>query len=90
MSITVSAPTVPPSFQAMPPEHARPPAAGARGGRTVPPSPRWLGTGRAGGGGGRAGGGGANSDAAITSWVEAHFTTETIGGQTVYDLTSPK
>ncbi|MGA3148933.1 MAG: glycosyltransferase family 39 protein [Acidimicrobiales bacterium] len=42
------------------------------------------------GGGAPGGGGGANSDAAITSWVEAHFTTRSIGGQTVYDLTSPK
>ena len=39
------------------------------------------------GGGGP--GGRANSDAAITSWVEAHFAKVTIGGQTVYDLTSP-
>ncbi len=41
------------------------------------------------GGGGMGGPGGqANSDSAITSWVEAHFTARTIGGQTVYDLTS--
>jgi hypothetical protein len=33
-------------------------------------------------------GGNATSDAAITSWVEAHFPHTTIGGQTVYDLTS--
>jgi 4-amino-4-deoxy-L-arabinose transferase-like glycosyltransferase len=39
-------------------------------------------------GGGGGPGGNANSDAAITSWVEAHFTARTIGGQTVYDLTS--
>jgi hypothetical protein len=38
------------------------------------------------GGGGP--GGAGNSDAAITSWVEAHFTDKTIGGQTVYDLTA--
>ncbi len=51
----------------------------------------------AGGGGapGAAGGAGGpggvrNSDSAITAWVEAHFTAKTIGGQTVYDLTSPK
>ena len=44
-----------------------------------------------GGGGGMAGpGGGGNSDAAITSWVKSHFTAETIGGQTVYDLADPK
>jgi 4-amino-4-deoxy-L-arabinose transferase-like glycosyltransferase len=34
--------------------------------------------------------GGAGSDAAqITSWVEAHFTAKTVGGQAVYDLTAP-
>jgi len=34
--------------------------------------------------------GGAGSDAAqITSWVEAHFTATTVGGQAVYDLTAP-
>jgi 4-amino-4-deoxy-L-arabinose transferase-like glycosyltransferase len=43
-----------------------------------------------GSGGGGGPGGGTNSDSAITSWVEAHFTSSTIGGQTVYDLTSPK
>ncbi len=45
------------------------------------------------GGGGAAGGGPggtSNSDSAITSWVEAHFTATTVGGQTVYDLTAPK
>ncbi len=44
------------------------------------------GTGGMGGGGGP--GGQGNSDAAITSWVKAHFATRTIGGQTVYDLTT--
>jgi len=39
------------------------------------------------GSGGGGPGGRANSDAAITSWVEAHFAKVTIGGQTVYDLT---
>ena len=58
------------------------------------------GTGGAGGPGGTGGasapgglggpGGVRNSDSAITKWVEAHFTAKTIGGQTVYDLTSPK
>jgi len=43
-----------------------------------------------GGGGGPGGGGSGNSDSAITTWVEAHFTAKTIGGQTVYDLTPPK
>ncbi len=43
-----------------------------------------------GSGGGGGPGGSTNSDSAITSWVEAHFTAKTIGGQTVYDLTSTK
>jgi hypothetical protein len=42
----------------------------------------------AGSSGGVGGGGDNNADSAITSWVEAHFKAETIGGQTVYDLTS--
>jgi 4-amino-4-deoxy-L-arabinose transferase-like glycosyltransferase len=33
-------------------------------------------------------GGGTASQ--ITAWVEAHFTAKTVGGTTVYDLTSPK
>jgi 4-amino-4-deoxy-L-arabinose transferase-like glycosyltransferase len=45
----------------------------------------------AGGGAGIGGGGGAggSSDDAsqITSWVESHFTSETVGGVTVYNLT---
>ncbi len=40
-------------------------------------------------GGGGGPGGTTNSDSAITSWVESHFTATTIGGQTVYDLSSP-
>jgi 4-amino-4-deoxy-L-arabinose transferase-like glycosyltransferase len=44
----------------------------------------------AGGGGLPGRGGSGNSDSAITSWVEAHFTAKTIGGQTVYDLTVAK
>ncbi len=46
-----------------------------------------------GGSGGAAGGpgGAGGSDASqITAWVEAHFTAKTVGGTTVYDLTSPK
>ena len=41
-------------------------------------------------GGGRFGaGGGTSSDSSqITSWVEAHFTSETVGGVTVYNMTS--
>ncbi len=34
-------------------------------------------------------GGNASTSSAITSWVESHFTSTTIGGETVYDLTSP-
>jgi hypothetical protein len=33
-------------------------------------------------------GGGAGSSSAITSWVKAHYKAVTIGGQTLYDLTS--
>ena len=40
-------------------------------------------------GGGAGGPGGGSSTSAITSWVEAHYRVETIGGQTVYDLTQP-
>jgi 4-amino-4-deoxy-L-arabinose transferase-like glycosyltransferase len=43
------------------------------------------------GGGGFGGAGGGSSDASqITAWVESHFTSKTVGGTTVYDLTSPK
>ena len=43
------------------------------------------------GGGGAGGPGGTtNSESAITSWVKAHFTAETVGGETIYDLTSSK
>ena len=42
----------------------------------------------AGGFGGGAGGpGGGSSTSAISSWVKAHYRAETIGSQTVYDLT---
>ena len=33
-------------------------------------------------------GGGSGTSAQITSWVKAHFTAKTVGGMTVYDLTS--
>jgi 4-amino-4-deoxy-L-arabinose transferase-like glycosyltransferase len=33
--------------------------------------------------------GGGQGSSAIASWVAAHFTKETVGGQTVYDLTKP-
>jgi hypothetical protein len=47
--------------------------------------------GRGAGGLGRAGGaGGTRTDAAqISAWVDAHFTAETVGGITVYNLTVP-
>jgi hypothetical protein len=37
-------------------------------------------------GGGGPGGGSSTSE--ITSWVKAHYRSETIGGETVYDLTT--
>ncbi|HEY3758628.1 MAG TPA: glycosyltransferase family 39 protein [Solirubrobacteraceae bacterium] len=39
-------------------------------------------------GGGGPGGGGSSS--VIATWVKAHYTAQTIGGQTVYDLTQAK
>ena len=40
-------------------------------------------------GGGPGGAGGSSNDASqITSWVESHFTAKTVGGVTVYDLSS--
>ncbi len=39
-------------------------------------------------GGGGFGGGGTSGSTAIVSWVESHFTATTIGGTTVYDLTT--
>jgi hypothetical protein len=33
--------------------------------------------------------GGGRGSSAIASWVAAHFTKETVGGQTVYNLTQP-
>ena len=35
-------------------------------------------------------GGSSGDSAQITSWVEAHFTAQTVGAMTVYDLTAPK
>jgi 4-amino-4-deoxy-L-arabinose transferase-like glycosyltransferase len=40
----------------------------------------------AGGGGGGPGGNSGGTTSAITAWVRAHFSSETIGGVTVYDL----
>ncbi len=48
--------------------------------------------GRGGPGGGqlgRGGPGGGSTTSSITSWVKAHYRSETIGSQTVYDLTRP-
>ena len=44
--------------------------------------------GAAGPGGGGTGQGSASDATQITQWVESHFTARTIGGTTVYDLTS--
>ena len=33
--------------------------------------------------------GGGRGSSTITSWVAAHFKKETVGGETVYDLTQP-
>jgi hypothetical protein len=41
-----------------------------------------------GGFGGGFGGGGSSTSSAISSWVSANFTSQTVGGVTVYDLTS--
>jgi hypothetical protein len=34
--------------------------------------------------------GGGGSTGQIQEWVAAHYTAKTVGGETVYDLTSPK
>jgi len=39
--------------------------------------------------GGGPGGGSSSTSSAIASWVESHFTSTTVGGVTLYDLTSP-
>jgi 4-amino-4-deoxy-L-arabinose transferase-like glycosyltransferase len=50
----------------------------------------YIASGGGGGGGFGAGGpGGGSSTSSITTWVKAHYRAETIGGQTVYDLTQP-
>ena len=48
----------------------------------------FVASGTGGGAGGPGGGSGYGSQ--ITSWVEKHFTARTVGGMTVYDLTSAK
>jgi hypothetical protein len=48
------------------------------------------GAGGFGGFGGAGGPGGGSTDAAqISAWVQAHFTAQTVGGMTVYNLTAP-
>jgi 4-amino-4-deoxy-L-arabinose transferase-like glycosyltransferase len=43
-----------------------------------------------GGFGGVGGSGGGSTDAAqISAWVQAHFTAETVGGMTIYNITTP-
>jgi 4-amino-4-deoxy-L-arabinose transferase-like glycosyltransferase len=42
------------------------------------------------GGSGGGPGGGSSASSAIASWVAAHFTSTTVGGVTVYDLTAPR
>ena len=42
----------------------------------------------AGAGGGVGGGAGSSSSSAITQWVESNFTARTVGGTTIYDLSS--
>jgi hypothetical protein len=38
--------------------------------------------------GGSSGAGAGNSDSAISAWVKSHFTSTTVGGETLYDLAS--
>jgi hypothetical protein len=42
-----------------------------------------------GGGAGGPGGSSSSSSSAITQWVESHFHSVTVGGETIYVLTSP-
>jgi 4-amino-4-deoxy-L-arabinose transferase-like glycosyltransferase len=48
----------------------------------------FIGSGTLGGFGGFGGGGSSGTGSEIASWVQSHFTATTIGGQTVYDLTT--
>jgi hypothetical protein len=63
----------------------------AAGGASVGPGAAGgFGGGGFGGGGGAGGAGGGTTDASqISTWVAAHFTAKTVGGMTVYDLTTP-
>jgi 4-amino-4-deoxy-L-arabinose transferase-like glycosyltransferase len=71
-------------------------AGGGLGGFAGPPGVSGLPDDAAGGDGSgtpsrfAAPGGGSGDASQITSWVEAHFKSETVGGTTVYDLSSPK
>jgi len=61
----------------------------AQGGGGTPPTgirPGGSSAGHAGFGGGPGGGSGSTSNSILT-WVKAHYKAQTIGGQTVYDLT---
>jgi hypothetical protein len=63
---------------------------GAGGAGGVPAGREAGGAGGFGGFGGAGGPGGSSTDAAqISAWVQAHFTAQTVGGMTVYDLTTP-
>ncbi len=48
----------------------------------------FIASGGAGGGGGAGGPAGSATSTAITQWVEQNFTAQTIGGTTIYDLSS--
>ncbi len=50
----------------------------------------FLGGGGLTGGGGLQGGGGSSSSSAITQWVESTFSSHTVDGVTIYDLTSTR
>ena len=41
------------------------------------------------GGGGRGGGNSSSTSSAISTWVASNFTSQTVGGVTLYDLTAP-
>jgi 4-amino-4-deoxy-L-arabinose transferase-like glycosyltransferase len=64
--------------------------AGGFGGPVTEPAGASAGAGDAVAGGARAvaGSGGGSDSSQITSWVEAHFTATTVGGETVYNLTA--
>jgi hypothetical protein len=49
----------------------------------------WFIAGGGGGGFGFGGGGTSGDSSQITSWVESHFTSTTVGGVTLYNLTAP-